>query len=110
LEEFFDYRWKYFLPTFVTTNLTPKQLRSWSGWERIVDRPADPDLMISVIVPQKAGENDRLQAEIGSDISSRKAQTICCYFTERYMERRRFVHSTFPIDFENFEEAMKWPM
>lgn len=44
-DEYFDYRWKNNLPTFVTTNLTRDQLRSWAGWERIVDRLGDPNWM-----------------------------------------------------------------
>jgi len=50
-EEFIDYRWKGSRPTFITTNLSPAELRSWRGWERIVDRIADPDWMTALTVP-----------------------------------------------------------
>ena len=44
-DEFFDWRWKNNLITFVTTNLTSQQLRSLPGWERVVDRLGDPAWM-----------------------------------------------------------------
>jgi len=56
LDEFFDYRWKNKLPTFISTNYTKEELRSWLGWERTVDRIADPDWLTAVVVP---GESRR---------------------------------------------------
>ena len=42
-DEFFDLRWKAGNePVFITTNLTPDELRSWPGWTRIIDRLCDP--------------------------------------------------------------------
>ena len=42
-DEFFDLRWKAGnKPVFITTNLTPNELRSWPGWTRIIDRLCDP--------------------------------------------------------------------
>jgi len=50
-DELFDYRWKRCLSTFISTNLTPSKLRKWPGWERIVDRIADPNWMTHIVVP-----------------------------------------------------------
>jgi DNA replication protein DnaC len=49
-EEFFDYRWKRKLPTFITSNITPSAFRSWPGWGRIVRRLADEDWMITIVI------------------------------------------------------------
>jgi DNA replication protein DnaC len=46
-DENIDYRWQRRLPTLITTNKEPEELRSWDGWERIVDRIADPSWMIT---------------------------------------------------------------
>lgn len=40
-EELFDFRWRNCLPTFITSNYGPEQLREWKGWERIIDRIGD---------------------------------------------------------------------
>ena len=41
--ELIDYRWRHKLPTFVTTNKTGTQLRSFSDdWSATIDRLADP--------------------------------------------------------------------
>jgi len=55
-DEYIDYRWRNSLPTFVTTNLTPEELRTWPGYERIVDRIADPAWMKTIVV---TGESKR---------------------------------------------------
>jgi len=55
-DEFFDFRWKNILPTFISTNYNKEELRSWPGWERIVDRIADPNWLTAVVVP---GESRR---------------------------------------------------
>ncbi len=55
-DEYFDYRWRHNMPTFITTNLTPDELRSWQGYERIIDRIADPVWMKTIII---AGESKR---------------------------------------------------
>lgn len=47
-DEFFDSRWQNCLPTFISTNKTPDELRAWEGWSRIVDRLTDPSWMIMV--------------------------------------------------------------
>lgn len=54
-EEYFDWRWRFRLPTFITTNLTPVQLRSWAGWERIIDRIGDPGWMAALAVNRESG-------------------------------------------------------
>ena len=41
--EVFNHRWEHHLPTFVTTNKNPDELRSWDDWEAIVDRLCDPN-------------------------------------------------------------------
>ena len=58
-DEYFDWRWKNNLPTYVTTNLTAKQLREWPGWTRIIDRLVDPAWMRSCTV----GGGSRRRAE-----------------------------------------------
>lgn len=62
-DEFFDNRWKRKLPTFITTNFDGPRLRSMEGWERIVDRIADPSWITAVNVPggsrRKADEKNR---------------------------------------------------
>ncbi len=66
-EEYFDYRWKFNYPTFITTNLTHSELRSWPNWQRIVDRIADPNWITSVIVPggsKRSTENIKSQEGI----------------------------------------------
>lgn len=49
-DNYFDHRWRNKLPTFITSNLTAKQLRSWPGWERVVDRLGDPEWMEALVV------------------------------------------------------------
>jgi len=50
-DEFFDYRWRNKFPTFMTTNYNKEELLSWPGWERTIDRIADPDWLTAVVVP-----------------------------------------------------------
>jgi len=59
-EEFFDYRWKRRLPTFVTSNIHPKDLRKWVGWERIIDRIADKSWMKAIIVRSEKSKRGKL--------------------------------------------------
>ncbi|HET6455546.1 MAG TPA: hypothetical protein VFI02_14165 [Armatimonadota bacterium] len=49
--EFFDYRWRCGLPTFITTNMTPKELRAWEGRDALADRMGDPVWMKAVAMP-----------------------------------------------------------
>lgn len=49
-DEFFDARWQECLPTFISTNKTPDELRGWEGWSRIVDRLADPSWMVMLAI------------------------------------------------------------
>lgn len=49
-DDYFDRRWRNRCPTFMTSNLSPKQLRSWQGWDRVVDRIADPRWMEVFII------------------------------------------------------------
>lgn len=53
-DEFFNWRWEHNLPVIVTTNKTAQELRSWPGWERIVDRLADPNYTIATNVGGKS--------------------------------------------------------
>ena len=55
-DEYIDYRWRNSLPTFITTNKTPEELRGWPGYERIIDRIADPAWMKKIVI---AGESKR---------------------------------------------------
>lgn len=59
-DEYFDWRWQHRLPTFITTNKTPQELRQWDGWGRIVDRIADPEWMKAIRV---GGESKRKRVE-----------------------------------------------
>lgn len=54
LEEYFDLRWRYNLPTIITTNLTPEMLNDLEGWDRIVDRLADKTWMKHWVIPGKS--------------------------------------------------------
>lgn len=57
-DEYFDWRWKNNLPTFVTTNLTSDELRSWAGWRRIVDRLGDQAWMEGYTIGGKSKRKD----------------------------------------------------
>ena len=57
-DEYFDWRWKNLKPTFISTNKTPAELRSWPGWERMVDRFADK-LTMTVIEMGGASKRKR---------------------------------------------------
>jgi len=48
LEEMFNERYERMKPTFVSTNKTPDELKSWEGWSRIVDRLLDPSYMLTI--------------------------------------------------------------
>lgn len=61
-DEFFDYRWKNMLVTFLTSNYTPEDLRKMPGYERIVDRLADKDWITPIIMP---GKSKRLENDNG---------------------------------------------
>jgi DNA replication protein DnaC len=53
-DEWFDWRWRAGLPLLITSNKTdepgPRCIRSWLGWERIVDRICDPAFMTTVVI------------------------------------------------------------
>lgn len=55
-EDFIEYRYSEKLPTFITTNIHPKELRKHLDWARIVDRILDPRWMQVVTI---AGESMR---------------------------------------------------
>jgi len=61
--ELFDYRWSHRLPTFATTMKTDKELRAWSGWDRIIDRLCDPSYSRMAAAEgdsmRRAGDNKR---------------------------------------------------
>lgn len=59
-DEYFDWRWQHNLPTYITTNKTPTELRSWKGWERIIDRLVDPSWTVSLEI---GGESKRKSNE-----------------------------------------------
>lgn len=57
--DYFDWRWRECLPTFITTNRTavdgsPMYIRSWPEWERIVDRICDPEFMTTLILNRES--------------------------------------------------------
>jgi len=66
-DEYFDYRWKNSLPTFITTNFSPKNLidirqgRAKPEWQRIADRICDPSWMTPVVISgsSKRGEIEK---------------------------------------------------
>ncbi len=68
-DDFFDWRHKYKMPTFITSNLTPDEMRRMRGWERIVDRLGDPDFMVTVWMP---GPSRRCRAITGGDVKQIK--------------------------------------
>lgn len=54
-QEYFDWRWRQDLPTFITTNLKPHDkpphgIRAWSGYQRIVDRLCDPGFIRTMVL------------------------------------------------------------
>ncbi len=58
-EDYFDWRWRENLPTFITTNRaakreSPDYIRKWPGWERIVDRICDPEFMTTVVLNRES--------------------------------------------------------
>lgn len=58
-QDYFDWRWRENLPTFITTNRaakreSPDYIRKWPGWERIVDRICDPEFMTTVVLNRES--------------------------------------------------------
>ncbi len=48
VEELFDARWRNNLPTWITTNINPKDMEDHPGWKRIYRRLKDKSKWVSV--------------------------------------------------------------